>query len=124
MRAGGAGQITSLGPRFEDCCRSTLDRFADHVYAARRVQKYWLATQEPNVDVSSVKEPNPGDRYPIALAIARTGLSNWAMLPLQWLPRPKPLEIENKGQWEKAHGPYEAMFFFRTISRIIAGSPN
>ena len=103
MRAGGAGQITALHP----AGRSTLARFSDHVYAAARVQKYWLATQQPNVDISTVKEPHDGDRYPIALAIARTGLSNWAMLPLQWLPRPDPLEIENKGQWEKAHGPYE-----------------
>ncbi len=41
------------------------------------------------------------------------------MLPLEWLPRPRPLRVETKGDWELAHAPYEE----RWISRLTLQPP-
>ena len=115
VRAGGAGRVTKEGPDREHCCRQTLKRFSDHVYAARRIQQYWLRVQDPTI--LDPKPPVKDDRYPLALAIARSGLQHWALLPLEWLPLPNPLRVETPGEWERLHGPYEeAWIAFLTLS--------
>ena len=122
VRAGGAGRVTKEGPVGGDeaiwrehCCRLTLKRFSDHVYAARRIQQYWLRVQDPTI--LDPEPPVKDDRYPLALAIARSGLHNWALLPLEWIPLPNPLRVETPGEWERIHGPYaEAWIAFLTLS--------
>ena len=114
-RAGGAGRVTKEGADREHCCRLTLSRFSDHVYAARRIQLFWLQVQDPTK--LEPKPPLKDDRYPLALAIARSGLRHWALLPLEWLPLPNPLRVETPGEWELLHGPYEeAWIAFLTLS--------